>query len=353
MLSNTSHRSGSRSVLKLKKRQESAERQNQARDEVRDDRRATTAEESPESDIWIDGHFQRVLKNLVHSQIEAENQFYGLQERRQRLESAKSNGKVPNGLKIRCVAAKGRNAQLLQDQFNTIIKEAEVKLLDATIASLKTEEQQAKERCAVEKQSIFTAIETWRASFQSSDSSLDIEADEFVKSAKCFADSFYFECAATRASKRVAENIKRTSKEAKRTEQMETEFTVDEQSIRDMVQRAVRQEVSKLSPVSPSGKITPPPRKNSKSRGKVRSDSKERSNSKNRKQQRRRDSSQDARNQRRSSPAATNAQGRRSRPKQRRQPKKPNVRFSESRSPSVSRRQHSKNGRGRGNGVVK
>ena len=120
------------------------------------------------------------------------------------------------------------------------------------------------------------------------------------KSAKCFADSFYFECAATRASKRVAENIKRASKEAKRTEQRETEFTVNEQSVRDMVQRVVRQEVSKLSPVSPSGKTTPPPRKDSKSR------CKDRSSSKNRKQQRRRDSSQDARNQRSSSPAAKN-----------------------------------------------
>ena len=350
MPSNTSARSGfemTRSVLKLKKRQESAERQNQARDEVLDDHRATTAEESTESEIWIDDHFQRVLKNLVHSQIEAENQFYGLQERRQKIESAKSIGKVPSGLKIRCVTAKGRNAQLLQDQFNNIIKEAEVKLLDATIASLETEQQQAKERCAVVKQKIFAAIKTWRTSFQSSDSSLDIEADEFVKSAKCFADSFYFECAATRASKRVAEKIKRASKEAKRTEQMETEFTVNEQSVRDMVQRAVRQEVSKLSPVSPSGKTTPPPRKNSKSRGK------DRSSSKSRKQQRRRDSSHDARHQRSSSPAAKNAQGRQSRSKQRRQSKKPNVRFSDSRSPSVSLRQHSKNGRGRGNGVVK
>ena len=161
---------------------------------------------------------------------------------------------MPSGLKIRCVTTKGRNAQLLQDQFNNIIKEAEVKLLDAIIASLETEEQQAKERCAVEKQKIFAAIETWRTSFQSSDSSLDIKADEFVKSAKCFADSFYFECAATRASKRVVENTKRASTEAKRTEQMETEFTVNKQSVRDMVQCAVRQEVSKLSPVSPSGK---------------------------------------------------------------------------------------------------
>ena len=42
----------------------------------------------------------------------------------------------------------------------TMIKEAEIKLLDATIASLKTEEQQSKERCAAEKQKIFAAIET-------------------------------------------------------------------------------------------------------------------------------------------------------------------------------------------------
>ena len=89
---------------------------------------------------------------------------------------------------------------------------------------------------------------------------------------------------------------------------METEFTVNEQSVRDLLQRAVRQEVSKLSPVSPSGKTTPPPQKNSKSRGK------DRSSSKNRKQQRRRAPSQDA---------------------------------------SVSLRQHSKNGRGHENGVVK
>ena len=350
MLSNTSDRSGFRmakSALKLRKRQESAERQNQARDEVLDDHRAITSEESHEFEIWIDGHFQRVLENLIHSHIEAENQFYGLQERRQRLESAKSNGKVPSGLKIRGVSAEGWNAQPLQSKFNNIIKEAEIKLLDATITSLETEEQQSKERCVAEKQKVFAAIETWRTSFQSSDATLDIEADEFVKSAKCFAESFYFECAATRASKREAENLKRAAKETKRTEQMETEFTVNEQSVRDMVQRAVRQEVSKLSLVSPSVKASPPPCKNFKSRGK------DRPSSKNRKQQRRRDSSQDARNQRSPSPAAKNAQGRRSRSKQRRQPKKLNVRFSDSRSPSVSRRQHSKNGRARGNGAVK
>ena len=85
---------------------------------------------------------------------------------------------------------------------------------------------------------------------------------------------------------------------------METEFAVNEQSVRDMVQCAIRQEVSKLSPVSPSVKGTPPPHKNSKSHGK------DRPSSKNRKQQRHRDSSQDAHNQRSSSTALKNAQGR-------------------------------------------
>ena len=123
---------------------------------------------------------------------------------------------MPSGLKIRCVTAKGRNAQPLQDKFNNIIKEAEIKLLDATIASLETGEQQSKERCAAEKQKIFAAIETWRTSFQSSDATLDIEAaTNFVKSAMCFAESFYFECAATRTSKRVAENLKRAAKATK------------------------------------------------------------------------------------------------------------------------------------------
>ena len=151
MLCNTSERSGFRmvkSALKLRKQQESAERQNQVCDEVLNDHRATTAKESYESEIRINDHFQSVLNNLVHSHIEAENQFYGLQQSKHKLESAKSNGKAPSGLKIRCETAKGWNAQPLQDKLNNIIKEGGIKLLDATFASLKTEEQQSKERSA-------------------------------------------------------------------------------------------------------------------------------------------------------------------------------------------------------------
>ena len=79
---------------------------------------------------------------------------------------------MPSGLKIN-VVAKGQSAYNLHEKFNIITKEAEIKLLEATIEALNNEEQQAKERCIEENQkTIDTAIESWRESFQTSASSL-------------------------------------------------------------------------------------------------------------------------------------------------------------------------------------
>ncbi|XP_067041056.1 myosin-15-like [Acropora muricata] len=338
MFSNASDRSGpkkGKGALKLRKRQESVERQSSARGDVVEDLRTTT-EEPPESQMWIDDNFQRVLKKLVHSLIDAENQLFSLQERKQKLESFKSDGKVPKGLKIIRVAAKGRNAERLQQIFDGILREAESKLLDATIEALQIEEQQLKDGWIEEKQKVVTSIEAWRSSFQSSDPSLDIEADYF-----------YFECAAAkRTSKRVADSIQKANKAAKNTERMEAQFTVNEESINDLVHRAVQREVSKLTPVSLPAKTPQAPRKTSRSRKKERSSSANRS--------KRRDLSRNG-NQHKPSASKTSAQGRRSRSKHRRQPtsRKPRVNFSDSRPPSVSGRQQSKNVKGRGNGVVK
>ena len=96
---------------------------------------------------------------------------------------------------------------------------------------------------------------------------------------------------------------------------METEFAVKEQSIHDMVQRAVQQAMSKRQPFSPPAKETHAPRKNSRSRkndrSKSRSRKNDRSSSKNRKQWR--NPSQDGRSHN------NTAQNRRIRSKQRRQ----------------------------------
>ena len=61
----------------LKKQQESADRQSSAREEAVEDLRATD-KESPDPELWIDDHFQCVLKNLIRSLVDAENQLYGL-----------------------------------------------------------------------------------------------------------------------------------------------------------------------------------------------------------------------------------------------------------------------------------
>ena len=78
----------------------------------------------------------------------------------------------------------------------------------------------------MEKLKVLSTIETWRKSFKSSESSLDLEADEFVKSAKSFPDDFYFECAAKQTSKQVAESIKKAKKATKTAERMESDFTI-------------------------------------------------------------------------------------------------------------------------------
>ena len=153
MFSDESNRSGIRSsrlALKLRRRQESKDRQSNAREEVLEDI-STASDESPGEEFWIDDHFQHTLKGLVRTFIEAENELYALQGCMKRLEQSKSEGKVPSGMKIHRINAKGRNRQPLQEMFDTILLEAELKLLNATIKTLQQEEQHCLNHCTSEK----------------------------------------------------------------------------------------------------------------------------------------------------------------------------------------------------------
>ena len=128
-----------------------------------------------------------------------------------------------------------------------------------------------------------------------------------MKSAKSFADYFYFKRTIKRTSKRVADSIQKANKAAKNVERMETQFTVNEESINDLAQRAVQREVSKLRPVSSPVKTPQTPRKTS------RSHKNERSNSTNRNEHN--DLSRDG-NQRNLSASKNSELDRRSRSKQ-------------------------------------
>ena len=99
MFSNVPNRYGVKSTrpsLKLKKRMQSLERQSSAREEAVAEVR-NTSEQSPEEEFWIDDHFQQMLKTLVREVVEAENEFYAMQERVKRLQDSKSERKVPSG----------------------------------------------------------------------------------------------------------------------------------------------------------------------------------------------------------------------------------------------------------------
>ena len=78
-----------------------------------------------------------------------------------------------------------RNSQVPQERFDAILRDAELKLLDATIEALTQDEQQYKERCTTEKENLTAIIDAWRSSFQASEASTSIDADHFVASAKC------------------------------------------------------------------------------------------------------------------------------------------------------------------------
>ena len=185
MFSDESNRSGIRSsrlALKLRRRQESKDRQSNAREEVVEDI-STASDESPGEEFWIDDHFQHTLKGLVRKFIEAENELYALQGCIKRLEQSKSEGKVPSGMKIYRINALMRS-QPLQEMFDTILREAEHKLLNATIKTLQQREQHCLNHCTSEKEKITSTIETWKEFFKASDASLDIDADHFVTSKK-------------------------------------------------------------------------------------------------------------------------------------------------------------------------
>ena len=70
-----------------------------------------------------------------------------------RLNDSKSKGKVPAGLVV-----KGRNSQPLQECFDVILQETELKLFDATIEALIHDKQHCKERCANEKEKVTVTV---------------------------------------------------------------------------------------------------------------------------------------------------------------------------------------------------
>ena len=167
-----------------------------------------------------------------------------------------------------------------------------------------------------------------------------IKVEQFVVSAKEFADEFYFECVTIRTSKQVAGSLKLAEEAQKNTERMETEFQPNEQSINDMVARAIHKEFSKLKNVSAPAKKKQPPCNSS---GGSRKSRKSRNGTRNGKKQAGGGPSRSSSAKRQSQ----NAQDRRSRSRTNRQTPQSRITFHD------SRQKQSKNSKSSANGATR
>lgn len=229
--------------LKLRSRQASLDRQESARESTVEARRSVTPVRNASCErIQLDKHLVGLLKRLVNQVIDAENLCQTLDGRITRLQASKSAKKIPSGLALH-VTAKGKNPQELQRQFDAITKEAEIKLIEATLEDLKRQKQEASENCDKSHQSIADAIENWRSNFSSSVTTFTVDADKYAQAAADYASNYYFQRISSLASKMVADELKKQQREAKRADKMETGFEPTEQSISDMVDRKLDQKL--------------------------------------------------------------------------------------------------------------
>ena len=120
-----------------------------------------------------------------------------------------------------------------------LIHEAELKLLDVTLESLRKEVLETEHSVDHCREDIKATIDWWRSSFPLKDKKSTGKADLLAKHANKFVDDFYFQCTANKTSKALIDALNKEEK-AKTQIGMETEFTLTEESVRDIVQAEVQ-----------------------------------------------------------------------------------------------------------------
>ena len=158
------------------------------------------------------------------------------------LEQHASQRTTPSGLRIKDVKAKGQNAETLQARFDEIVREAELKLLGATIDSLRSEVTDCKATIAECPADIDGTIAKWQSMLLSSCPDITREIRKLTEAVAAFIESYSLDCAVSRASKTLQSKIVRMEK-VKRVEEMEAvdKFTPSEATIREIICSEVQQ----------------------------------------------------------------------------------------------------------------
>lgn len=199
----------------------------------------------------LDATIETVLRKAVRQRLDAEKAYSTLQTRIKLLEEHSSQGTTPSGLRIKQIQAKGPNVDTLQAKFDDIVREAEVKLLEATIANLRSEVKDHQEAIRVTMANIDGTIARWKVELRKHELS-ETKADSLVEAAAAFVEKLTKDTAVSRASRALQAEINRTAKRRSQTEMDESDgFVPSEDSIRDIVRNELR--LQSTSAANPTG----------------------------------------------------------------------------------------------------
>ena len=135
----------------------------------------------------LDSTIETVLRKAVRLRVDANKAHSNLLSRVKRLNEHLSKGTIPVGLRIASIQAKGKNVETLQAKFDDIIREAEVKMLEATIENLRSEIKDHQEDVRVASANVDGTIARWKVELLKNEI-LELQANSLVETAIEFVE---------------------------------------------------------------------------------------------------------------------------------------------------------------------
>ena len=136
----------------------------------------------------LDSTIESILRKKVGACQDSKKSRAALMARIKLLEHHAAEGTIPKGLRIRNVKAKGNN-ETLQAKFDDIIREAEVKLLDAAMDSLRRDVEANQDELREREDDIDGTIAQWRTYLARNKEITSEQADTLVQTAVAFAET--------------------------------------------------------------------------------------------------------------------------------------------------------------------
>ena len=198
----------------------------------------------------LDSTIEAILRKKVRECLDIEKSHSSLLARIKLLEKHAADGTIPTGLRIQRIKAKGQRAEALQAKFDDIIRDAELKLLDAATDSLRIDVVAHQEAIQKREKDINGTIAQWKTHLAKVKEITSDQVNNLTESAAAFVVKLSSDNAVAQASKALqAEITRKETIERQESMEMNEAFVPTEQSIREVI----RQEIHRTQSSQPAG----------------------------------------------------------------------------------------------------